>query len=119
MAPGRTFTLNGTLAYPTEVEELSARQGSLLFADDGTAHLVERGAKRGWTLMWDSPTAAVADRMRALYNLKTFTITDHYGATYSVVVPADGLKRPTRHAPGLKTTAATTTPGLSLTMHEG
>jgi hypothetical protein len=122
MPPVRTVTLNGTVEYPADIEELQRRRGVLLEADDGTPTVVQTGSKRGWVLRWNSPLPAVADRIRAVYALTTpVAFVDPYGASYNVVVPVDGFRHTIAHLAGSKvagTAGGTTEPGLELTVLE-
>lgn len=123
MAPARTVTLNGTVEYPREIEEIPKRRGVVLEAADGTPTVVNIGSgKRGWVLHWESPLPAVADRIRAVYALTTVVaFVDPYGASYNVVIPPDGMEHTIVHLPASTTAGTaggTTEPGLSLTVLE-
>jgi hypothetical protein len=116
----RTITLNGTVEYPTSIEpdEQSGRQGENLVADNGGLTVVVTGTKRRWVLTWGSPLPAVVNRVRALYALGSFTITDHLGAVYGVVVPIGGMRWKVAYESGNNTSAGATYPDLTLTIWE-
>lgn len=105
----RTVTIAGTLEYPTSIEPLFDADGALLLAEDGTPTAVWLGSKRAWKLVWDSPRPEVVERLRTRYAARaSFTFVDPYAASYSALIPPNGLGHGVSYEPASKSAAGTT-----------
>lgn len=95
MPSNRTFVINNIPLYPNEVERFPTRRATLLEADDGSLHSIERGNKRGYRLLFARPTPALTDTLWALYTASgagTLTCIDCYGGVFFGLIPAaDGI----------------------------